>query len=351
LNRVRAIAFYLPQFHPIPENDRWWGKGFTEWRSVAKARPNFLGHYQPRLPADLGFYDLRVPEVLEQQAELAKRYGIYGFCFYYYWFGGKRLLELPLERLLETGRPDIPFCVCWANENWTRRWDGRESDILIAQRHSEEDDAAVIRDLARCLRHPNYIRVNGKPLLLVYRVGLFPDIKRSTETWRGWCRNAGIGEIYLALVQSFDQARKQENPSACGFDSAVEFPPHEMSAPVDHPEVILNPSFKGHINDYREIVLQYLRKQHPDYIQFRGVMPSWDNTARRQDDSVIFAHTSPGHYQAWLEAIVQRTKEQYFGDERLVFVNAWNEWAEGTYLEPDKQYGHGYLEATRNALE
>jgi len=298
LNRVRLIAFYLPQFHPIPENDQWWGKGFTEWRNVVEARPNFIGHYQPRLPADLGFYDLRVEEVMEQQAELAKRYGIYGFCYYYYWFHGKRLLEVPLDRMLETNKPDIPYCLCWANENWTRKWDGHEQDILIAQEHSDQDDRSVILDIIRFMTHRKYIRIHGKPLLLIYRVTQFPDIKRTTDIWRDICRKEGVGEIYLAMVESFEHAYAKEHPSKYGFDASVEFPPHGTDAPIEPPGMLLNPQFSGSINDYRELVLKYMRRDVADYMRFRTVLASWDNTARQQNNPFIFAYASPGAYQA-----------------------------------------------------
>ncbi len=351
LNDVKLIAFYLPQFHPTPENDQWWGKGFTEWTNVTKARPNFLGHYQPHLPADLGFYDLRLPEAREQQAKLAKRYGIFGFCYYYYWFAGKRLLDQPLERMLQTNNPDMPFCIAWANENWTRKWDGQEHAILIAQQHSDDDDRAVMSDLIRYLRRPNYIRINGKPLLIIYRPSLFPNIKGTIEIWRDQCLKEGVGQVYLVLAESFELARTFVHPSSLGFDASVEFPPHSMSAPVAPPGKIINPEFSGVLHDYRQIVEDYLRLPMPGHVRFRSVMPGWDNTPRRQNDPVMFVHASAGAYQAWLEAIIDVTREQNFGDERLVFINAWNEWAEGNHLEPDQKHGHAYLEATRNARD
>jgi GT2 family glycosyltransferase/SAM-dependent methyltransferase len=349
LNRIKLIAFYLPQYHPIIENDIWWGTGFTDWNKVVSAKPNFVGHYQPHIPSDSGFYDLRVLEVMEQQAELAKKYGIYGFCFYYYWFGGKRLLEMPLERLLATGKPDIPFCLCWANENWTRRWDGMDNEILMAQ--SYDDDVAVIKDVMRYMRHPNYIRIKGKPLFLVYRVNLFPDIKKTVSVWREVCKKDGIGEIYLAMVNSFENAIKNPDPRKYGFDASVEFPPHGFAIPIPPPGEILNPDFKGVVSDYRETVLKYIQKEIPAYIHFRSVLPNWDNTPRRQNDGYIFHYSSPGAYQAWLEKMIEITREQNGPEERIIFINAWNEWGEGCHLEPDRRFGHGYLEATRNALE
>jgi GT2 family glycosyltransferase len=353
MHAVRVVAFYLPQFHPFPENDRWWGKGFTEWTNVAKARPNFVGHDQPRLPTELGFYDLRVAEVMHEQARLARAHGVEGFCFYYYWFeGGKRLLDLPVERLLGPSAPDMPFCLCWANENWTRRWDGGdgESDVLMAQAHSDADDEAVIRDLMRFLGHPRYMRVNGKPMLLVYRVELFPDIRRTTGIWREVCRREGMGELHLVRVDSFDNAVRSDPPANEGFDACVEFPPHQRGAPLKQPLTIVNPGFTGVVHDYEALALGSVAFKEVRYPHYRGVMPRWDNTARRQDAATVFARSTPGAYQAWLEEALRYTREQNVGDERLVFVNAWNEWAEGANLEPDRKYGRAYLEATRNAL-
>jgi len=351
LDDVRTIAFYLPQFHPIPENDQWWGPGFTEWTNVSKATPNFVGHYQPRMPTELGYYDLRLTEVMEQQAELARRYGIGGFCFYYYWFAGKRLLERPIEQMLATGRPDFPFCLCWANENWTRRWDGNERDVLMAQHHSDEDDEAVIQDLMRYFRSENYIRINGRPLILVYRITLFPDFARTASLWRQACRDAGIGEIYIAQVESFELATAGIKPSDMGCDAAVEFPPQGMADPKQLTSPVLNPDFNGVVADYRELAVRYATRDFPAYKRFMGTMPGWDNTARRQNNSYCFENATPGAFQAWLETSIARTKQQYSGDERLVFINAWNEWAEGAYLEPDRRFGHSFLQAHANAKE
>lgn len=345
---VRLISFYLPQFHPIPENDRWWGKGFTEWTNVAKARPNFEGHYQPHYPADLGFYDLRVPEVRDAQAKLASQYGIHGFCYHYYWFSGKKLLERPFEEVLRSRSPDFPFCICWANENWTRRWDGAEHEVLMAQDHSPESDRQFIHSLFEAFRDARYITINGRPLLVVYRVSLLPDPKKTAEIWRDECRKAGIGDIYLCAAQSFGIG----DPRPYGFDAAVEFPPHGTG--TSNVTAFIggrNDDFCGNVYDYEQVMHSSISMPDPDYRLFKTVMPSWDNTPRRQNFGHTYVNSSPENYEYWLREIVRKTIVNTVGDERLVFVNAWNEWGEGCHLEPDRKYGHRYLEATRNGLQ
>ena len=352
LNTIRTIAFHLPQFHAIPENDRWWGAGFTEWTNVTRALPNYRGHYQPHLPADLGFYDLSDAQALRRQGELAARYGIGGFCHYFYWFsGGRRVLEKPLEHLLTGAAGDFPFCLCWANENWTRTWDGQSGDVLLAQTYEEGDAEALIAEMGPYLKRPNYIRVNGKPLVLLYRPGLLPDAKLWAAHWRDWCAQNGVGEIYLAYVESFEMAGGATDPASLGFDASVEFPPAGSQALIHPPGPLYNARFEGRVNDYRQIVRRYMAEAVPPHTRFRGAMPSWDNTARRQDNSWSHHHATPGAFQAWLEAMFADTRRQNFGEERIVFINAWNEWAEGAHLEPDQRYGHGWLEAVKNAAD
>lgn len=345
---VRVIGFYLPQFHAIPENDAWWGPGFTEWTNVRPAQPQFAGHYQPHVPGELGYYDLLDPAVQRRQVELARLYGVGGFCFYFYWFGGKRLLEAPVRQYLEDDSLDLPFCLCWANENWTRRWDGLDSEVLIAQQHSPADDLAFIEYVAPYLRDRRYIRIDGRPLLLVYRPGLLPSARETASRWRQWCRDNGVGELYLACTQSFELT----DPADYGFDAAVEFPPNNFGPPSVKDRIESLPrDFGGQVYDWRHLPARSAHHQDPGYRVFRGVNPAWDNTARRGRRATIFVNSSAVGYQQWLLQVVQETMQRTDRpDERLVFVNAWNEWAEGAHLEPDARYGYAFLEATRMAL-
>jgi glycosyltransferase involved in cell wall biosynthesis len=344
---IKLIAFYLPQFHPIPENDRWWGRGFTEWTNVSKAKPQFFGHYQPHLPGELGFYDLRLTEVQRRQIELAKHFGIYGFCYYYYWFNGKHLLDLPLKRILEDRDLDLPFCICWANENWTRKWDGQEQELLLQQSHSVENDFKFIEDIVPILKDERYIKISNKPLLIVYRPDILPDLKRTVLRWREYCVQLGVGEVYLVAARTFGF----ENPTALGFDAAIEFPPHGLVSHDITDEIsLLNPFFEGRIFSYPEIIENKRTLSIENYPVFRTVIPAWDNTARRRDNANIFWGSSPRLYQTWLESACADANHQFSESSRFVFVNAWNEWAEGAHLEPDRRYGYAYLNATANAL-
>jgi len=347
-DRLRTIAFYLPQFHPIAENDAWWGTGFTEWTNVRKARPNFVGHYQPHIPGELGYYDLRDPAVREAQARLAQEHGVSGFCYYYYWFNGRRLLEAPLDAVIASGQPDFPFCVCWANENWTRRWDGLDDEVLLAQRYSLEDSREFIRSLEPLFRDRRYIRVNGAPLLLVYKAGLIPDIEATVAMWRAEAQAAGFGDLYLVACQTAGET----HPGRLGFDAGVEFPPHGHQAIWLNARVELtNPEFIGLITSYRALVVQSLYRLPDDFKLFRCVVPSWDNTARRQDKGSVFVGSSPEIFEHWVTEMVTATLARFGGDERLLFVNAWNEWGEGCHLEPDARHGRQYLEAFKRATD
>ncbi|NJP10528.1 MAG: glycosyl hydrolase [Leptolyngbyaceae cyanobacterium RU_5_1] len=355
---AKLIAFYLPQYHPIPENDTWWTKGFTEWTNVTKATPQFPGHYQPHLPADLGFYDLRLPEVRQAQAELAKAYGIDGFCYYHYWFNGRRLLERPFSEVLESGEPDFPFCLCWANEDWTRAWDGRSRDILVGQNYCEADDRDHIRSLADAFRDRRYIRIHGKPLFLVYRAARIPDPLKATSVWREEAQRLGIGELYLCKVESFPE--EHGDPTVTGFDAAIEFQPDwkHLGAPLQRGKEwslarklgLSQAAFGKHrVHEYATVVERMLQKPIPSYRRFPCVTPSWDNTARRKTDAVILRNSTPELYATWLRAAVEQSSCND-NDERIVFINAWNEWAEGNHLEPCQRWGHGYLEATQRVV-
>lgn len=347
---VRAIAFYLPQFHSIPENDAWWGEGFTEWTNVKPAKPQFEGHYQPHIPDDyLGYYSLLDVATQAKQVELAKQYGLEGFCFYLYWFTGQRLLEKPLDNYLETPSLDLPFCVCWANENWSRRWDGLDDDLLMVQNYSDEDDINFIKNISKYLKDSRYIQINGKPLLIIYRPNLFPDMKATAVRWREWCRYNGVGEIYLAYPQSFEMV----DPIIYGFDAALEFPPNNSNPPdITHSLSPIVKDFEAKAYDWRVFLDRSESYKNPGYTLFRGTCPSWDNTARKKTKGTVFHNSSPSLFKLWLtrafDDTLLRIKNK---DEQIVFINAWNEWAEGAHLEPDQRYGYAWLQALRDAHE
>jgi lipopolysaccharide biosynthesis protein len=356
---VRSLAFYLPQFHPIPENDEWWGEGFTEWVNVVQATPLFRGHHQPDLPGDLGFYDLRVPEVRAAHAELAMRFGVSGFCYYHYWFEGRRLLHRPFEEVLRWGEPDFPFCLCWANENWTSAWDGKGRDVNIRQTYSPEDDLAHLRWLAEAFSDRRYLRVGGKPLFLVYRAAHLPDPIRTAERWRTEAHRLGLGDLYLCSMQTGPRARV--DPATLGFDAAVQFAPfynlvrrrgRSLRARVARKYLRVETlSTRHRLYEYSDVMADHLAIPTPSYTLHPCVTPGFDNSPRRRDHgATIITGSTPDLYESWLRAVVQRLPPRG-DDEKLVFVNAWNEWAEGNHLEPSRRWGTRYLEAHARVLE
>ncbi len=376
--KIRPIAIYLPQFHPIPENDEWWGKGFTEWRNVVKAKPRFKGHYQPHMPADLGFYDLRLEEARLAQEALAKQYGIYGFCYYHYWFNGKRLLNEPIDRKMKNPKEDLPFMYCWANENWTRAWDGGEHEILIEQKYSHEDDVNHIRALIPYFKDERYIKVDGKPVFIIYKDALFPEIKRTLEIFREEAGKHDI-ELYLCRFERID-GTSQQPVATLGFDAGIEFQP-------------LSSSYKGFkhgkqsatakpINKYLDprSYFRYIKNRFPlfrkpykseqkdrifDYKQFINydinnhkqvgkiypcISPGWDNSARRPPKkALIFKGSNPDIFKLWTLSKLKNF-HPFSKQENFLFINAWNEWAEGNHMEPCQKWGHSYLEALNSAL-
>ena len=357
---MRAIAFYLPQFHPIPENDQWWGPGFTEWVNVVKTRPLFRGHYQPHIPADLGFYDLRLRETRIAQAELARQYGIGGFCYYHYWFNGKLLLEKPLEAVLADQEPDFPFCVCWANETWSRRWDGQERKSLIEVDLDRYDPDAHFEYLSKVFFDPRYMRIEGKPIFLIYRIDLFSDIRSTIGRWRAKAQSMGLPGIYLCAVRSHSHSLGDAETIALGFDAIIGFEPNfrkmrtQVAAMARYPiprllNLVRRKAFVFRVFDYAAMVRAAMERQETAERHFPCVMPSWDNSARRRFGAWIIQNGDAELFEAWLRDAANRVTS-YPKDEQIVFINAWNEWAEGCHLEPDLRNGHRFLQAVRNVF-
>jgi len=345
---LRLIAFYLPQFHPVPENDRWWGEGYTEWHALRRARPSFAGHAMPRLPTGpLGFYDLRDPAVPEAQAALARAHGVHGFCYYHYWFAGRGFLDAPLAAIARSGRPAFPYCLCWANESLTRNWDGRPQDVLLAQRHDPASDAAFIDSVIPHFRSPHYITLDGAPLLLVYRAPLLSDAPAVAAAWRRRCRDAGLPAPHLCAVETHGVG----DPALLGFDSVVEFPPHRLAEGLPPATVRdLDANFHGTIRDYGRAADLAEARPVPAYRRYRGIMPGWDNTPRRGLAAKLFVDATPERYELWLHRMAAQTLAVQPPAHRLMFVNAWNEWGEGAHLEPDGTFGAAFLDATRRVL-
>lgn len=352
--KARIIAFYLPQFHPIPENDKWWGKGFTEWTNVTKSKPLFRGHYQPRLPADLGFYDLRVPDTRLAQAELAREHGIEGFCYYHYWFGGRRMLERPFNEVLDSGEPDFPFCLCWANHSWNSIWQGCPDRILVEQIYpGMKDHENHFNYLLKAFTDDRYITVDGKPIFFLYRPDDIPEVNRVTDYWRELAFKSGLKGLHLVGVSHFSP---KWDPRDLGLDACMmqKLPPRNGRVPgrfLDAKLKVL--SGRGahslSIYDYEEMVDFLLRRIRPDFIDYPCVLPNWDNTPRAGMNGLVFHGSTPELFRRLFKEAIKKISDLP-QENRIIMMKAWNEWAEGNYLEPDMLYGRGYLEVIKEEL-
>jgi lipopolysaccharide biosynthesis protein len=352
---ARVIAFYLPQYHPIPENDEWWGKGFTEWTNTAKAKPLFRGHYQPHIPADLGFYDLRVPETRAAQADLARQYGVTAFCYYHYWFAGKRIIERPFNEVLASGQPDFPFCLCWANQTWTGVWHGAAGRILIEQTYPGMDDhARHFETLLPAFLDRRYLRVDGKPIFVIFIPEELPDSRAVLDDWRTRAVKAGLPGLFLIAHRHWTN----DDPKPLGYDASllIRFPPRRReSIPWSQPLrkiVAKHQQLRGRptIHSYERAAANAIRlDRQGDDECFPCVIPNWDNTARSGANGLVFHGSTPALFRVHFREALERVR-QAPPEHRLVFVKAWNEWAEGNHLEPDLKFGHQYLEVIRDEL-
>ncbi len=347
---MEVLAFYLPQFHPIPENDEWWEPGFTEWTNVTKARPLFRGHVQPRLPADLGFTDLRVPEVREHQAYLARSHGLTGFVYWHYWFGGRRLLERPFDEVVTSGSPDFPFCVAWANHPWSDTWMGGTKRIMIDQTYpGPEDEAAHFAHLLTAFEDPRYVRIDGKPVFFVFRAHKLPGGAEFIDRWQKMATDAGLGGLYTIACGPFMDV---DEPVRQGFDGMA-----FIEKPFDYGTVVSKrTAFLSHTNlrrgPYRYTYADTCTSKAPPGIATNAipcVWPNWDDTPRRGRDGVVAVGSSPARFEGQVATAVDMARRAP-ESEQMILVKSWNEWAEGNYLEPDQEFGLGWLEALARGL-
>lgn len=348
MKKARVIAFYLPQYFPIPENDMWHGKGFTEWTNVTKAKPMFKGHYQPILPSELGFYDLRVPETRKAQAELAREYGVEAFCYWHYWFGeGKRILERPFKEVQESGEPDFPFCLAWANASWTGIWYGMKDTSLLEQKYlGEKDDEEHFYSLLDAFKDQRYLKVEGKPLLFIYAPRDHPYMQKFINLWQGLARKEGLEGIYFVGTTRIDE-------SLPGFDGTAHLDPFEspkqslLNKIISH---IKNRVFNypRRIIDYDDVI-DFLKSKKLKENEFPVITPNWDNTARSGTRGSVIVNSNPQKFDLMLKNTLKKIENRE-PDKKIIFVEAWNEWAEGNYLEPDVKYGRGFLEVLKRNI-
>jgi len=354
IEAVKHIALYLPQFHSIVENDQWWGKNFTEWNNVAKAVPQYFGQYQPQLPVDVGFYDLTQKPIWQQQIAMAKNYGVYGFCYYFYWFNGRRILEKPLDLFLKNKDLDMPFCLFWANDSWVRTWHGfsdfeQGNRVLLAQNHNDQDDVNVMNYLCEhVFSDERYIKIDDKPLFIVYHTPLFNNIKKTLSVWRLIAKQHGFKDLYLMHVMM----PGQEDGSLLdvGFDAAMQFSPIGCDRKKANVQ-LLNPDFSGEVYDYEYLIKKEGKRIFKHDLIARGCFASWDNEGRRPTKGISYANGKPALFYEYLRSMARWAKAHPLEGESFIFLNAWNEWAEGAHLEPDRKYGYAWLEQLAQSVK
>lgn len=348
----KFIAFYLTQYYPDKHNEKWWGKGSTEWMNVAKAAPQYVGQDQPRMPGELGYYDLRIKENMYRQIELARIFGVYGFCFYYYWFDGERLLELPFNNFVNDEKIDFPFMICWANEDWTMQWSGSSDTPLVKQTPSVDKYEQFIHSCADLFNKPNYISVNGKPALIVYRPCNVPSPNTVLKYWRHYIHEK-IGKDLYIIASIGHKEDYDIDFLNMGFDAVSEFSPNAQSScmrNINESKEFVCDHFYGEVLDYSDFVTnkRYFECNAPKL--YRAACPMWDNTARKKNKGRILDGATPSLFNQWLKDIVQEARGRKDLDEKFIFLNAWNEWAEGAYMEPDLKHKYGNLEAVKDTI-
>ena len=341
---MKAVALYLPQFHQIPENDAWWGEGFTEWTNVKRAGPRYPGHYQPHVPHPaIGYYALDDVAFIEKQHAMALRYGVGAFCYYYYHLAGRNILGKPLEIINASHNIKNEFCLCWANHDWTRTWFGQSKELLVKQTYSPEEAQKIIEDMSRFFVNPRYIKINGRPLLLVFSPADIPIIHEYREIWNAHVRGLGLESLYLVTFEVLEQG---VNPALYGFDAALEFGPDWVCAA----HLPKEQGFPRRV-DYTETVKRMMQKPLPPYQRMRTVFPGWDNTPRYGESGLVFENDSLGAFRFFTEYALRHTRENLPEHLQYLFINAWNEWGEGCHLEPDTRTGFLPLRIVREAMQ
>ena len=356
---LQIIAFYLPQFHPTPHNNEWWGEGFTEWTNVAKAKPLFRGHYQPKIPADLGFYDLRMPEIKEKQVELAKRAGVTGFCYYHYWFGnGHQELELPFNQVVETGKPDFPFCLCWANETWSRKFWNKEGnvsekqDLAVQQYLGEEDDRLHFQTLLEAFKDKRYYHIDGRLVFMIYRPLQFEEVERFMALWNQLAKENGLDGFYF-IGYSLNVAEEHDTIINKGFDAVCSC--HLGYGNQTKLMHIMRKVLSVFTNSprkfsYKKMIPQLISKEDSLNDVFPTIIPNWDHTPRSKDHGYLYDKSTPELFEKHCKEVLEQVSKKQ-GNRQIVFLKSWNEWGEGNYMEPDLKYGCGYIDALKSAIK